>query len=621
MKRIQAKALKDTLDLLIEVKERHVRTPEGSRLFHLPIGAPIIDHPTADVAKPDESLVTDSLEFNPSDKGYTSIEDKISNIPMPPTKYPLQLTLPNAFFSSNYFDDPYGLRPNIKLVKKNKLTLVVSVGDEKSWRKLYNDAFHSSNSKIADTMHPSVVEQINAAPKVLQAMNDYAEKAKDKTPIKKKNTPASWVIPSFSVTQKSVPGGLSFSSTDKKTGRKVEIIYKHLDSAKYQLVITEKGKKPESQVMKNIVVRRDVYGGGDRNYRYSEDDYPLLVERELKRPYIEKAYDSSRNTIPAHTTFSDLYNGIYGVDYIEHGDKTTKPTKLTDIKGRQLNIVKEQEELGIEVRRSSDESPQYVNFQAQELINGNARAMQDAFPGFNLYQPTYALNTRNGNAIAFNLPITSDVRQLFLDSDLSLWRQDIDNYQSLRSDHVDWNHSGIALSNDFFGNKFDATTLYMSYNETSDFHSVHTEDVKNTDLLNNVEKMLMSTLIHETGHTIMNMIIGKFEPDNPTSPGRQRHQEFNDAMTAILKKYGVVTEVPTQYPFTGKRKDYDTLTFDSDYVAGLLSRYGSTNLQELAAEAWTEYFFADSPRPLATEIGNLMADHLEKFIEAEGVNE
>ena len=249
--------------------------------------------------------------------------------------------------------------------------------------------------------------------------------------------------------------------------------------------------------------------------------------------------------------------------------------------------------------------------------------MDTLYPEFSAYQPIYAIDPASRfNVIASNHSITPE-RKRVLATTLQFFPDDDANLTY--DDTIDWDYNAILLNKKYFSNDYDPIELKgLHHQEGYTFHSVNSDSWGNEkgSTLSETDKILIGTLAHETGHTVHFICIGNLERHNQPKL-KKNSQEFLDGIFSILEKYGVIA--PDDLHKNTKLGDdpYENaislrvVELEEAYVTPLLSKYGSSNLCEFMAECWAEYFLADSPRPLATEVGRLMDEHLQKFMKLE----
>ena len=334
--------------------------------------------------------------------------------------------------------------------------------------------------------------------------------------------------------------------------------------------------------------------------RTTKKDAVLLVERELKTPYIEELYSEYEGSKPSHEGFIDAFEGIYGIEWSNEDEDLIDET---DIDQRWMAIEKESTELGIEIKRSTPNSRFDVHYEAQETINSVARIMDTMFPGFNAYQPIYALDPNTpGNALAYNIHAGQ------LNEAIRAGMRVRKKNNTYLDEDITWDYSAIGLSNPVFGEDFDANKLERFYIQDPKWWSVKNSEVIDKYNLEKWEGIFFGTLFHETGHTVARIAQGQMR--GKSDKNKDTRKKFMTGFDEILKKFGFISSEDDLNMAT-------TLRWDKKWNEKWLSTYSADSLHEFLAEVWAEWIFSPSPRPLATEVGNLLAEVLDDFLQNE----
>ena len=306
---------------------------------------------------------------------------------------------------------------------------------------------------------------------------------------------------------------------------------------------------------------------------------------------------------PSHENFPDAFEGIYGIEWSNDDEDLIDET---DIDQRWMAIEKESTELGIEIKRSTPNSKFDVHYEAQETVNSVARIMDTMFPGFNAYQPIYALdpNTPN-NALAYN--IHSGPLNEFLRNPSPFMRAKKKD-MVYADPTITWDYSSIGLSNPVFGEDFDAYKLERFYIQDPKWWSVKNSEVVEKYNLEKWEGIFFGVLFHETGHTVARIAQGQMK--GKSDKNKDTRTKFMTGFDEILKKFGFISSEDDLNMAT-------TLIWDRKWNEKWLSIYSAESLHEFLAEVWAEWIFSPSPRPLATEVGNLLAEVLDDFLQNE----
>ena len=412
-------------------------------------------------------------------------------------------------------------------------------------------------------------------------------KPKKNTRTSKKIAPAEFDIPEFKIkyTRDTSSGSVVHTFTAKDTKNKRTVI---VTGSGTKYVMSEVTKDGKTEIIKELFLA-------------NKESVYLPMERELKRPYIEKAYEEYAGAKPAHENFFDVFQGVYGIEWVNEGEDQIDET---DIEQRWMAIEKEKLDLGIDIKKSSRTSQFEVHYEAQESINVIARAMEDLFPGFNAYQPIYALDAvPKGNALAYNVHAGEPFFRMF--------GAQQKRYLPYMDENITWDYTGVGLDKAVFGDDFEPWKLERLYIQDPKWWSVNNTQVAIDKNLEKWESLFFGILLHETGHTVARIAMGQL--DGKKSKKEDRQQSFNDNIVAIFRKYGILQEHSDSK--TPENPKY--ITLEKTYISNLLSTYGTDSLHEFLAESWAEYMYSPSPRPLATEVGNMLADALDDFLEKE----
>ena len=449
----------------------------------------------------------------------------------------------------------------------------------------------ASNIINAGDILQAVAKPITAKPK-----KPAAKKPAPKKKVTRKKSPASFDIPSFKVgrTRPSSGNFYIYKGEDKKRKRVVTLSLSN-PSGDWELKIEE----PDGEGgIRKTVTKND-------NYKSRRDtkSASILVERELKLPYIEELYAEYVDAKPSHENFPDAFEGIYGIEWSNDDEDLIDET---DIDQRWMAIEKESTELGIEIKRSTPNSKFDVHYEAQETVNSVARIMDTMFPGFNAYQPIYALdpNTPN-NALAYN--IHSGPLNEFLRNPSPFMRAKKKD-MVYADPTITWDYSSIGLSNPVFGEDFDAYKLERFYIQDPKWWSVKNSEVVEKYNLEKWEGIFFGVLFHETGHTVARIAQGQMK--GKSDKNKDTRTKFMTGFDEILKKFGFISSEDDLNMAT-------TLIWDRKWNEKWLSIYSAESLHEFLAEVWAEWIFSPSPRPLATEVGNLLAEVLDDFLQNE----
>ena len=449
----------------------------------------------------------------------------------------------------------------------------------------------ASNIINAGDILQAVAKPITAKPK-----KPAAKKPAPKKKVTRKKSPASFDIPSFKVVRTRPSSGnfYIYKGEDKKRKRVVTLSLSN-PSGDWELKIEE----PDGEGgIRKTVTKND-------NYKSRRDtkSASILVERELKLPYIEELYAEYVDAKPSHENFPDAFEGIYGIEWSNDDEDLIDET---DIDQRWMAIEKESTELGIEIKRSTPNSKFDVHYEAQETVNSVARIMDTMFPGFNAYQPIYALdpNTPN-NALAYN--IHSGPLNEFLRNPSPFMRAKKKD-MVYADPTITWDYSSIGLSNPVFGEDFDAYKLERFYIQDPKWWSVKNSEVVEKYNLEKWEGIFFGVLFHETGHTVARIAQGQMK--GKSDKNKDTRTKFMTGFDEILKKFGFISSEDDLNMAT-------TLIWDRKWNEKWLSIYSAESLHEFLAEVWAEWIFSPSPRPLATEVGNLLAEVLDDFLQNE----
>ena len=448
----------------------------------------------------------------------------------------------------------------------------------------------SENAKIDAT-------SLNELNKTIATIKKGNKKDEVIKAVRRKKAKAKYDIPDFTI----VANMKEFSGSDPKLGREISFVR---NSGKGGWTWKVKDGKKTTPL-------RELYN-------MERKDMHLRVIRFLKEPYIQDAYENSKNTNPLHTQFMDKFLGIHKLDWIapHEDDEDVNPVKDTD--ARIETVKQDQDDLGIAVR-TMDENV-HINLESQEILNESVRVMDNLFPEFSAYQPYYAIdiNMPSGH-IAENYSINKSTRPMLEDA---VKDNPDSDYHLLLDGDMDWDYHAIQLNPEFFSNQYDSKKLMrLATAEGEKFFSVEDKNFPKSETLSETDKVLLTTLIHETGHTVHAIATGYLESEKQQKFSLEGNK-FMDDLYSVLEKWGVIT--PNDNAPYLNYADHNstagrlrTISLDAKYLEPLLSRYGARNLNEFMAECWTEYMLGDSPRPLATEVGRLMEARLKEFMKIE----
>jgi hypothetical protein len=457
-----------------------------------------------------------------------------------------------------------------------------------------------SDIPVPNIVNAGDILQAVAKPVTAKPKKPAAKKPAPKKKVTRKKSPASFNIPNFKIVRTRLSSGnfYIYKGEDKKRKRVVTLSLSN-PSGDWELKIEE----PDGEGgIRKTVTKNDNYMS-----RKDTKSASILVERELKTPYIEELYAEYVDSKPSHDNFSDAFEGIYGIEWSYDDEDLIDET---DIDQRWMAIEKESTELGIEIKRSTPNSKFDVHYEAQETINSVARIMDTMFPGFNAYQPIYALDPNTPNrALAYN--IHSGPLNEFLRNPSPFMRAKKKD-MVYADPTIDWDYSAIGLSNPVFGEDFDADKLGRFYIQDPKWWSVKNSEVVEKYNLEKWEGIFFGVLFHETGHTVARIAQGQMK--GKSDKNKDTRTKFMTGFDEILKKFGFISSEDDLNMAT-------TLVWDKKWNEKWLSTYSAESLHEFLAEVWAEWIFSPSPRPLATEVGNLLAEVLDDFLQNEYENE
>jgi len=165
--------------------------------------------------------------------------------------------------------------------------------------------------------------------------------------------------------------------------------------------------------------------------------------------------------------------------------------------------------------------------------------------------------------------------------------------------------------------------------EATGFYSGSAKEVQAATEEDAAAAARLLTLFHEHGHTVGRVIYG--EQWFPIE-GHERNEEtrafdreqiaepFRRDLAAVLDKYGVLRssdvesfeQIESSLPYTTTQPL--STSMNGDRLRAHLSDYGKTNLHELMAETWASYMTNPEPTEFVLEVGNLMNDYFQKYL-------
>lgn len=377
---------------------------------------------------------------------------------------------------------------------------------------------------------------------------------------------------------------LDVSYTDKKTGITVDV--EHNKGQYYDVTVSYEGKRLYS-ASKFIRTR-------DKAYRWAN--------YQLKKPYIDAIFERDMGKKRKTKGFADMYWGRYGVDWSEDGPGFVDED---DVDGRWAAALAEAQDLGVEYIAQRGTSYE-IHFESVESINSLMRVHEEMLPGFTAYVPKVAVRPMPSGAVAYNGVIKGS-------SPLVQMTTHNDNLIFIDPDK-DYDYTAIGLARTYFADDWDENAAYklLRYDDKK-WWSVYPREIAESNEWEDWEALIFSAVTHELGHTFGRIVfaeLGSYQDGQ--FPARLKY-ELLEEMRQIFLKYGVIydsTDYPQSYITPGK----DQMQFDKSIITELLSEYGSTSLHEMFAEAWAEYMLADTPRPFAQELGELLRGGMEKWL-------
>ena len=371
-------------------------------------------------------------------------------------------------------------------------------------------------------------------------------------------------------------------------------------------------------------------GGRDRDLAW--EVLAVALHRIEKRnngegdDYDEDGFWPANRSPREYDALPEYWGGVRGVDWSEEGDDT-RPTD----EARRSLIEKEAADLGFKW----DTTPggayrQYhanedVGLWAKETANAVMRSHEEQFPGFAKLHASI-ISGKHRRAIAWNglgVGDGNDVNGKWRRAQVTI----------------------VGLNPDWFGEDYDNPTNNMRVSRSRQaskrdgklyrWHSIDYEDLSGTMGVDKYDAQLIGTLTHELGHTVGNILQGNMVRDGDFANYVRGVDLDNDEATVstffrgqlldLLYEFGILKE-------TVSAKELDTpLTFqsaankdlmplgaiDTEALAYHVSVYGSTNFAEMFAETWAAYQLDSNPTQFVRELGALMEDALNMYLDEE----
>ncbi len=312
--------------------------------------------------------------------------------------------------------------------------------------------------------------------------------------------------------------------------------------------------------------------------------------------------------------FHDTY-ALRGWDFINEDDEDYMLFDGSDEDqvARQKMIVKEADELGVKVLSHGRYEEPPLDYLESALAS--FRAYYEWYPGMEYYMNTLLFDDMGKNTNASN-----SVRPQY-DSET----------QTI--------YEGTLLSFNLrhFGNSDSSarnTETNLRNADARQWYSVRGQYTADKTGMELWRTAFLKTFNHEAGHTMARMgfghLIGGVESDEDR---KTRRDWFVGELSGIFEKYGLrfqegdPDEVVGTSHFTVPRHKTDpwlgTITpkligMDPEEVQEVLSEYGKTNIHEMMAESWAEYTFDPEPRAFARDIGELLDQAANDFLDANG---
>lgn len=326
--------------------------------------------------------------------------------------------------------------------------------------------------------------------------------------------------------------------------------------------------------------------------------------------------------------FRDNWAGVRGWDW--EGVAGEGGIDWDDRKARLRLAQQEMDDLGVQIK-GRGAGVDYI-----ENALAAFRTYEAMFPGITYYQRSLAFQSKAkmmfgppGNrvhAAAYNT-----VRSHYSDADHGFESND-DNYSiygpgsGVPADKYAWNEIGMAFSLGHYGDDDETTsklTQYAKQTERTGFASTRITNAAETLGLEVWQAEFLNTFNHEVGHTFGRVAFGHFKGSTETPEQREeRRKRFFTELRNVFQKYDMKFAAGDEDAFVGRSDEYmqrkTIVGVDKGEVTGVLSSYGSTNLHELVAEVWAEYMMDAEPRAFARDIGDLLWEMMDEFLDNEG---
>lgn len=299
-----------------------------------------------------------------------------------------------------------------------------------------------------------------------------------------------------------------------------------------------------------------------------------------------------------HGNVFDYWEGVPGYDYWPDGREVTDEDieKFDDPDYRYDLALKTAQAKGLNV--TSDSNSYEMDVNALETVTTLLDTHDRMFPGF-----TEALVSEIGvkqykEAIAFNVV---DVMPYYQGGDMK---------------------TKIMFSPKFYSDRDGAyDALYAMKTKERGWWATdaHELDREYGEEFEKWQLRMLTSATHEIGHTFARIGFGEMSFRN--FEANDAHLFFTESLFNMLYNWGVtmddgMTEEEFRRAVASNRSGRPGMfEFDTNLLREVLSEYGASSLHEMCAEAWAEYMLDPNPRAFALELGTILEETMQMFLE------
>lgn len=326
---------------------------------------------------------------------------------------------------------------------------------------------------------------------------------------------------------------------------------------------------------------------------------------ESLRKFPKNGFRNPHERAPMEGGFLDTYAGVRGWDWEQDGDPVVdwdsdrSRARLARLEAEELGVTVEGRgsidyiETGLAGLRAYDVMFPGILYYVDRLsferlrngINGENR-MHTIYPKDENGENNYALGYSGNTIIMSGAKWGTNTDDGYVES------------EALRHDAVDYYSTSMAGIAEYTGQELWRTAFLKTFN-------------------------------HEMGHTFARILFGHLRGENETDQQRMdRREYYYGRLYSIFSEFGMEfddTQVRSGLEMVGS-VDQNWGVFDplsskglvKNEVREVLSEYGSKNIHEMMAEVWAEYITDPKPRAFAREVGDLLEEMMNEFLDQDG---